>query len=138
MATVKTSYTLKLQFILKGFDCPSDEITELLGVQPTQNWDKGDILRTGASPRKFSTWILLSPTAPENSTVSEQLSGLKRLVPDIDEKLRVLSVDTVVTISCVVYAYEYWPAINLQAEEIDYLSRISAEFDVDLYDQINV
>lgn len=40
--------------------------------------------------------------------------------------------------SCVVYAYKYWPAVNLTPDDLRYLVSLNAEFDVDLYDQIDV
>lgn len=108
-----------------------EEITEALGVECSKSWRKGDKRANTVIVEKHNGWLLdsaLPRSAPLESHID---SLLKRLSPHV-EKIKKLSRNDDVELSCVVYASSP-PPLNFPKPMIHQLGEMGASLDVDLY-----
>ena len=107
------------------------EISAAIGLRCNKSWRPGD--RRGRTIIRETTngWILNSGLT-EASSLEEQISHLLNRLEPSAEKLRALSEQESVELSCVIYASAS-PALNFSKSTIDQISRIGASLDIDLY-----
>ena len=126
---------LSVQFTLRGVDLNPDDVTRLLGLQPTEAWRVGDRITAIRVPRFFSdsAWRLHSGL-PDTTDLEEQVKSLlDRLEPVWDVAVE-LGKKHYAEFSCVVYSYGGdRPAISFDNEVIKRLAELNATLDVDLY-----
>ena len=124
---------LKVRFIVSDFECASDEITRILGLQPTTTWRRGDRIPRTTMARKQNGWRLDSPAMPAGD-FEEQFNVLLKVVMPHSEKFKNLPPQSEVELSCVIYVYDQRPVISFSADAVRCLASIGATIDVDYYD----
>lgn len=136
--TDRPDYELHIDLLIRSDTWSPDRISKALGVAPSRAWKKGDVLKEGRRPAPKNGWVLASPVDAANSEITDQLIGLSELLPDSPAKLGAVAEACEVVLYCVVYAYKYWPGICLTHGDIELIGRMSAGFEIDLYDQIEL
>src|SRR5690606_11631723 len=66
------------------------KITEYLGVQPSNSWRKGDLIRGGPNRQRTGGWVLNAPSSKFDDLYT-QLEDLLRLLEDIAPKINLLT-----------------------------------------------
>jgi hypothetical protein len=132
-------FEIKANLVITDFECFPDEITRILGIQPTETWRKGDsILSIAKNIRKQNGWILKSIIDPKNNTVNVQVESLLSIISPNIEKFANLPSDAEVELACIVYINRTgesigFPEIGFSSNTISVLAKINAVIDIDLY-----
>ena len=117
---------------LVDFPCTVKEMTQRIGLQPTEAWHAGDPAPTPRPPRKFSAWHLRS-RLPKSEVVEQHIIDVLDQVRGREAVLREIARDCKVTMECVGYFYEYYPGFALDADTVHRLGECSASIDLDFY-----
>jgi len=130
---------VRVQLFIKGFRCHPDEVTQVLGISPTETWLKGEPIRkAGGALYRGNGWELKSPTAPTASP-EEQLEALLPLIRPYTKNFRRLPPGSVVDLSCAIYAYDDSQRVFLfSTEAVKALAAIGAPISVAYYDFTNL
>ena len=135
---------LMVYFTLYGNEFPLDEVTEALGIQPTESYNKGDEIRHDDNPnfrpprpvlRKETAWDI-STGYQESYDVSDQLDQILVLLKGKEATINRLKekYDLECQFSIVIIMERgYTPGFHLEKEHITFANSIGAEFDIDLY-----
>lgn len=131
-------------FSLYGDDFPVDSVTELLGINPTYSYKKGDVIERKHNPnivstkvhyRKETAWEL-GTDYQESYDVKEQLNQiirpLKNKVAIINQLKSKYNLECDFSVVIIMKNGET-PSLHLDNEQIEYANSIKAEFDIDLY-----
>jgi len=120
-------------FLLNGFECEPDEITNLMGVNPSETWAAGELIGKSILRRKTNGWRL-------KSRLDEPI-WLERHVQDVIAQLTVHWPDIVqlclqyeAMVNCVCRVYDTFPAIHFGRETVRRVAELNAWIDVDCYD----
>jgi hypothetical protein len=122
-----------VSFGVFSFDCPKEKITELMGVEPTKSWNKGDV---GEYVKKMpiSGWQLYSPLGRGNYRLHDHIESL---LPILENKASVIvSFSSIYNIGIACGGYftsDSRPSFHLSSEIITRLSRLCLSVDFDLY-----
>jgi len=124
-------------FSLFGDDFSIDDVTEKLGVTPTEAYKKGDLIpsRSTIRYRKETCWNL-GTGYQESLDVNNQL---QQIIDKLQNKALIINeIKEAHTLECkfsIVVTLEegYTPALYLDKDIIKFAANIEAEFDVDLY-----
>jgi hypothetical protein len=124
---------IKVSFGIDGTDFKNENITELMGIQPTVRWNQGDIV--GSRTRKLTYWEV-SIDYTETLVLDNQL---KLLYESIKDKITILK-DLKNKFNCnffivIVLKIENKenPSMHLHKWFVDFLHEIGAEVDIDMY-----
>ena len=133
MAGQDTTRTeIKASFLLLGFSCSHESITDALGLQPSECWFKGERIGKATITRKDNGWRLQS-SLPVSATVEEHAGHLMQVMSARAAIIRSMSIDRKL-LAVAMYIYELdRPPIVLPANTIRQLSELGAKFDIDLY-----
>ncbi|WP_152393331.1 DUF4279 domain-containing protein [Paenibacillus guangzhouensis] len=131
-------------FSMFGEDFPVNEVTQLLGIEPTDSHNKGDVIAkeenanvksTKVHYRKETAWKL-STGYQESYDVKEQLDQiLERLkyksaiINQLKLKYKLECLFSIV----IIMENGYTPGLHFDKEQIEFANSIKAEFDIDLY-----
>jgi hypothetical protein len=131
-------------FSLFGEKFPVNEVTKLLSIEPTESYNKGDvivrqkndkIIRTTVHYRKETAWVL-SSGYQESYDVIEQLAQvlepLKNKTAIINQLRKTYRLDCLFSI-VIIMENGRTPALHLDNKQIEFAKSIEAEFDIDLY-----
>jgi len=126
-------------FSLFGDEFPIDEVTKRLGITPTLSYKKGELIpRRNYSHihyRKETAWDL-SSGYQESYDVKEQmdqvLGPIKNQVAVINQLKEDYKLECKFFIVIIMENGDT-PGLYLDNEQIEFASRIKAEFDIDLY-----
>ncbi len=120
-------------FSLNGFACEPDEITQMIGLTPTDTWKAGDLRGRSIRRHETSGWRL-------RSRLDEPL-WIERHVQDVIAQLTPKWPDVVhlclqyqAMINCVCSIYDASPVIHFGRETIKRVAELNAWIDVDYYD----
>ncbi len=108
------------------------EITDLLKLEPTNAWNKGDINIKNNKPRKFTSWQLesgLNDTHP----IQEHLDALFKILVPLQCELLNLSKKFDICFQCVGYFHPSGHGIHLDKSTVQKASAFAASFDMDFY-----
>lgn len=122
-------------FVLIGFKCEPEEITETLGIVPTQTWKVGTpIGKRGIGRYEDNGWQVKSKLEKYADLESHIQSVLQQLEPAW-ESLAKISALYYTELSCHIYLYddEQVPAIHFEQEVVRKIAELNAEIDVDIY-----
>ena len=117
---------------LIDFPCTIQEMTQRIGLQPTQAWLAGDPAPSPRPPRKFSAWHLRS-RLPMSEIVEQHIIDVLDQLSGREAVLREIAQGCKVTMECVGYFHEYYPGFTLEADTIHRLSECGASIDLDFY-----
>ena len=137
MTNEDTNFSIKARIVIYGFECAYQEITDIMGVNPTKAWMRGDKVHPKSNNlHKQNGWSISSQLEEKNSSVDDQIDNLKNLVLPYIKEFKSLPKGSEVQLSCIVYAYKYWPPLSFSSNSVAFLSEIGASIDLDIYDQI--
>jgi hypothetical protein len=134
-------WDIRVRLILGGFANDPDELTKVVGIEPTEVKRRGDPVSWATSeasasevPRvKSNFWILESPSE-RTETLVEQTRELLNLVATAAKAFRNLPIPDHPTISCVIYDYTREVVLEFPADVVTGAAAIGADIDVDYYD----
>ena len=109
-----------------------EQVTDILGIKPTEAWNVGDINPQSGRPCKFMTWRLssaLDDTQPLNMHIQNLFLYLH---PKVDA-LRLLWVDYDLTLQCVGYFPPSGHGLNFDRDQIRQAAQLGLAFDLDFY-----
>lgn len=131
-------------FSLFGEEFPVNEVTKLLSIEPTESYNKGDvivrqkndkIISTTVHYRKETAWVL-SSGYQESYDVTEQLAQVlepfKNKTAIINQLRKRYRLDCLFSI-VIIMENGQTPALHLDKKQIEFANSIEAEFDIDLY-----
>ena len=114
------------------FTCSPSQITERLGLAPTECWEKGEPWLPGAL-RQSNAWHLYSPLPRSERFLEQHLEALLEMIEPCQAKLLALAQDYDCGINCVGYFEGEHPGFHLSAKLIGRLNKLSLDVDFDLY-----
>jgi hypothetical protein len=128
------------QFILTGIGFNPDEVTSLLGIQPTQTWRLGDLVPRTILHRKHDAWLFSTgyETLDEEHSV-DVTSQVHRLVDQIQPNTAKLKeictrLQLEPALNCVLYIEgNDRPAVHFDPDIVQWLAQLQAEIDINLY-----
>ncbi|WP_336789622.1 DUF4279 domain-containing protein [Paenibacillus sp. MMO-177] len=131
-------------FSIFGEDFPVNEVTQLLGINPTNSHNKSDVIAkeenanvnsTKVHYRKETAWKL-STGYQESYDVKEQLDQIlerlkykSEIINQLKLKYKLECLFSIV----IIMENGYTPGLHLDKEQIEFANSIKAEFDIDLY-----
>lgn len=116
---------------------PLADITQALGVNPTESWSKGDPGLYNRS-RPDSGWCLYSPLPQTNTNLREHIETLLPLLEQRAAVVKVLSEKYKTFLVCVGYYNETAsPGLSLSREVIASMASLGLVLDADLYFERN-
>lgn len=132
---VKKAHEINVEFSLIGEDFDVDLVTDLLGITPTEVLIKGEKPENKNIPNIETSWSIATGFE-ESFDINIQLSKLLNIFSEKQEILKELQkrFNLLMIISVTIYlAEEGFPAIYLEKETINFLSKIEAMIDIDMY-----
>lgn len=129
-----------ITLIFSDFSCAPDAITGTLGIEPTKTGIKGQEYYIGPQDNKqrkvwpYNYWALRI-IKKENNFISEFVDGfLNEVVKPNKEKIKALSAECEVELSIAQYYYSGCnPGFHFTADNLQVLTEIGAELDLDIY-----
>jgi len=131
-------------FSIFGEEFPVNEVTQLLNLEPTESYNKGDVIDRGNNDnlisstvhyRKETAWVL-SSGYQQSYDVKEQLGQILELLKDkaviINQLKNKYRLDCLFSI-VIKIENGHTPGLYLDNEQIGFANSIKAEFDIDLY-----
>jgi pyruvate formate-lyase activating enzyme-like uncharacterized protein len=120
-------------YVLTRFGCEPDQISEILGIQPTKAWKKGELIGKSILRRKQNGWEL-KIQIPDSEDLDEHITELLKKLSPAWEKVINLNQLYYAEISCVVYSYEaQGPGLHLDKKTLKQMAELNAEVDLDYY-----
>lgn len=122
-------------FLLSDFEVDPKEITEMLKIEPSLTWKKGDLVHPKARiTRKFNGWLFNPSLKNEEEIDIQLLSLIDKLNPAWSILVQLINNSCCAQISIKINAYDDdIPAINFAPETIKKIAEINAAIDIDLY-----
>lgn len=116
-----------------GDDLPLEEISRILGINPTESWKKGDP-GVYVKERRDCGWCLHSPLPRSNSCLFEHFEALFKLLKPRVEAIRELGGRYYTSLICTgSYDGSVSPGLVLSKEDIAFLAAAGLNLDADLY-----
>lgn len=125
----------KVYIKIHEFDCSIEEITNLIGINPTKAWLKGDVIpnRKGNIKRGISSWILQSALSTDNK-IEDHIDYLLNIVKSNYEVFKKLLQKYNGELTIVIYSYvENNLGFTLAADKLKDFINIGFTLDVDIY-----
>jgi hypothetical protein len=73
-------YEIKVNFTITDFDINPDELSKLLNVQPSAQWQKGELISKKGNIRyKVNSWQL-SSNLPEDAELEDQYNKISEVI----------------------------------------------------------
>ena len=123
---------VRASLILTNYSCSHDDISTAFGVEPSETWNVGDLMRSGRRPRKTKGWRFWS-SLPLTATQEEHAAHLlEQLKPDF-AKLKTIDPEE----AALSFAVESWngdrPALGLGHKLMARMVEMRLDLDIDLY-----
>lgn len=126
---------VRAEFIVVGDGFNPEMVTEKLGIQPTQYWNKGDETNIPNVVKKDTCWVSSTATA-ESFDINNQLSQVVELLKDKRTVLQALRSNYHIEylfMIVVEVSNNETPAIYFETEILEFASDIGAELHLDIY-----
>lgn len=127
-----------VSFALKGDDFDPQEITNYLGIEPSDNWRKGDKGEYNPS-LKYSCWQLSTEKGKEYIEIYKLVNEIIELLFDkiekinnLKQKLKLNSVLEIV-MDIDINPEQSTPALGHNLKTIEFLYKTQTETDIDIY-----
>ena len=125
--------------MLIGVGFNPDEVTSLLGVQPTETWRLGDLVPRTILRHKHDAWLWSTGyerlDAEHTIDLMSQVRRIfDRLHPDTAKLIDICTrLQLEPALNCVLYVEgNYRPAVHFDSDIIQWLAQLRAEIDIDL------
>lgn len=120
-------------YLLTDFECDPDQISEMLGIQPTKAWKIGEPIGKTILRRKQNGWML-NIQILNSEDLEEHITELLNKLSPIWDRVVKLSQLYYAEINCVVYSYEaQGPGLHLDKKTLEKIVELNAEIDLDYY-----
>ena len=120
-------------FILTGSQISPDDITDLIGVQPSQTWLTGDSIQRTALKRKHDGWSLATDPANELDLAKPVQALLDVLEPHREGILEAKrKYDLNAEFSIGAYVEEDIPIVHFEESLVARIALLEAAIDVDI------
>ena len=129
----KIAWDIRVTLRLVGFEGSPEEITNLLGIQPTETWRRDDPVPDTLLRRRDNCWMVAAPCEP-TIPLGEQVDILLEFVLPAATRFATLPPDVIVLLSCAVYDYTRDVVLALSKVAVQRLASLGAEIDIDYYD----
>jgi hypothetical protein len=124
---------IRVTLKITDFECSPEEISNLLGIKPTKQWERGDVIDLRVTRRRGNNgWMLASGLSTESS-VQQQIKVLLEILLPRKERFMVLPEGSRVAINCIIYTNHGRPDISLSVDIVSAIGSINAGLDFDLY-----
>lgn len=135
-ADKEREFDIIAKLVITNFDCSPAEITQIIGIHPTQTWLKGEpFLPEAKNVQKSNGWILQSPINPFNSTVDIQVKAIMKIIAPQAEAFANLLSGAYAELGCVIYTYcPHYPAVGFSKDTIKTLAKIGGSINIELYE----
>lgn len=121
---------ISVALVVTGFDCHPDDVTEVIGVSPTDTWRTGELIRSPDIRKKTNGWRLQSPLG-EMMHLEPHVRWLLDQLPTEIPKLPGTTPPSI-DLSCAVIIVEQAPSITLPLDVLQKLARLGADLDIDV------
>lgn len=129
---------LELVFLIPDSGVLPVEITNILQIEPTKSWEKGDPHGSRKWRYPHNGWILESGEDDRNSSIKQQYDALHRILFPKMKNFSNLPDDLSWHISCYVTARKYMPGIDFKNSQLKFISEIGCGLDIDIHDHRNL
>lgn len=131
---MEEKYDTYAYFWIDGFECDPQEISDLLGLEASEVYLKGDLISDKSDRRRtHSSWKYLSSLPREEPFQDSHLENLVKVLISKKEAINKLHQKYEAGINCVGYYTNVNPGFHLSAELIKACSELSLSIDFDLY-----
>jgi len=121
-------------FYVTGYQCSPEEITNILGVEPTDTWVKGEKWGTNnIRERKESSWIFKTNKSENDYYSNYHFKELLEKIEGIKGKLKNLPKECDIGITYVPTCYFPNVAVILDSELIQKIASLGLSVDFDIY-----
>ena len=108
-------------------------VTEIVGVQPTKAWSKGDPWGEGTSAwHTHSRWTLQSDL-PLTDPIEKHIDRLLPMLEERADAVREVAEKFQATMTVAAYFYDSQPGFRLSHDQIRRISDLNLALDFDLY-----
>lgn len=116
-----------------GFGQDPQIVTDVLRIEPSKAWTKGEPMPGGTrGARTHSRWVLESPLE-RSATVEEQLSALLPLLEARADEVAEVRRRFEAGLMCACYFYETNPGYHLDTALLQRIAGLGLDLDFDLY-----
>lgn len=124
---------VKVLFFIFSDSLAPSVITETLGIQPDEEWEKGSVIREDLE-RKTNAWAI-SAKGDSAADILRQVDHIIARLASVRGPLLRIAPACHFELSCAIYIHEgpAAPGIHFGAEVVQFLAGIGAEIDVDIY-----
>lgn len=120
-------------FKVTALDLPLSEITQLMGVEPTKSWQRGQPGEYNPS-RPDSGWCLHSSLPKTNTDMLAHIESVLALLAPHHQAVQQLATQFDKYLTCVGYYDELTsPGLHLSRETVSLLASLGLAVDADLY-----
>jgi len=115
-----------------GFSCRVEDLTQRIGLEPSESWHAGELAEPSHQPRKTNAWHLYSRLPASESLerhvmdVLDQMQGREAIMRDVANEYGAI-------MECVGYFHEYHPGFWLDATAVQRLGECGLALDLDFY-----
>ena len=127
-------YETYAYFYVSDFDGEASAITQTLGIEPTETWQKGDAGRYPQRSGEFSNWEVHSPLERSEIFLDAHIEAVLNIIePKLTQILELQMQGCDIGINCVGYYTDANPGFHLSAKLLSRLAAFSFDVDFDLY-----
>jgi hypothetical protein len=129
---------ISVSFEIREFDRDPDEITQQVGLSPTETWEKGDILLRGTKNPKVkitardNMWSVESG-AESTESVEVHLEKLVKILAPYAAKIVPLAAKHKSMVRVAAVYDGYYPGIELSPRILAGLAALGAKVDLDIH-----
>lgn len=126
---------IKVSLRIMGDNYNIQDVTNKLGIYPSQSWNNGDYIRNSKRKRTYTAWIY-NIDAIETLDINVVIKKFERLflrkAKEISELKREYHLDISIDF-VIIIENEEPPAIYFEEQFIKFVAEIGARFDIDTY-----
>ncbi len=126
---------IKVSLRIMGDNYNIQDVTNKLGIYPSQSWNNGDYIRNSKRKRTYTAWIY-NIDAIETLDINVVIKKFERLflrkAKEISELKREYNLDISIDF-VIIIENEEPPAIYFEEQFIKFVAEIGARFDIDTY-----
>jgi Domain of unknown function (DUF4279) len=109
-----------------------EQVTEIIGMKPSEAWNIGDINPQNGRERKFMSWRIKSGLDDKQS-LAEHIEALFLYLNVKDDAIRQLWLEYDLTLQCVGYFPGSGHGLHFNREQIRQAAQLGLAFDLDFY-----
>jgi hypothetical protein len=128
-------YVNEIQVSLKihDFECDASQISDILGVQSTHIWKKGEPRQPKAIVFHDANGWMYKITKNDVIYVEEMIDALVNIFENKIENFKQLPLECTFEIAIICFFKRGMPSITFNKRAIDFIHKIGAEIDFDMY-----